>query len=145
MKPFALLNASIFLMSCSQFSEPQGLSNSTNQKLILEPAVLNYTFIRTEILEKKCIECHKADGKADELIFGNRDEMLNLRTDAGLPLIVPGKPEQSLMYLSLIKDETIRQDTRLMPPKKAVAAGKIKDITPQEVELIKKWIAEGAQ
>lgn len=112
---------------------------------VVEPAVLNYSFIKTQILETKCMGCHKAGGDADEIIFSDLQSMLKLTNEDNYPLVVAGKPEQSLLYISVVKDDSIRQDIRLMPPKKAVLAGKVKDITEQEVNWIKKWITEGAK
>ena len=114
------------------------------EPVVVEPAVIDYAFIKTQILDKKCVTCHKAGGKADELAFGDRPAILNLSNSYGQAMVVPGKVIQSLIYLALLKDEAVRQDTRLMPPKKEVDAGKVKDITTKETEWIKKWIDQGA-
>lgn len=109
------------------------------------PSVVDFALIKTEILEKKCMICHKADGKADELVFNTRDELVALTNSFGQNFVIIGKPDESLLYLSLIKDETIRKDVRLMPPKKDVVAGKVADVTLKDVALINKWITEGAK
>ncbi|MBL7543637.1 MAG: hypothetical protein JNL11_07450 [Bdellovibrionaceae bacterium] len=109
------------------------------------PAVLDYAYIKSEILEKKCISCHKAEGKAEDLPFGTRDELLNLTNDVSESILVVGRPMNSLLYLSLLKDQDSRKGARIMPPKKAVTDGLIQDITPIETELIRKWIEDGAR
>jgi uncharacterized membrane protein len=112
----------------------------------VEPSVIDFAFIKSTILDKKCMECHKAGGKAEDLIFAEtREEFLKITNTFNQAIIVPGKPEQSLLYISLVKDDEIRQDVRLMPPKNAVKAGKAQDITVAETELILKWISEGAK
>ncbi len=115
------------------------------EPVVVEPAVIDFAFIKTQILEKKCVNCHKSGGKADELVFGDRQSLLSLSNSYGQEMVVPGKAIQSLIYLALLKDESVRQDTRLMPPKKEVDAGKVKDITEVETEWIKKWIDQGAK
>jgi hypothetical protein len=117
----------------------------TTEPLIPEPSVIDYAFIKSQILDKKCASCHKAEGKADELVFGSRDEMVNLRNEFSQALIVVGHPETSLLYLSLLKDKTSRRDTRWMPPRKELNEGTSKDITSQETSLVKKWIEQGAR
>mgnify|MGYP006077434525 CR=1 FL=1 len=109
------------------------------------PEVVDFALLKSEVLEKKCMICHKTDGKADELVFGTRDELLALTNSFGQSFVVVGQPEQSIMYMSVVKDENIRQDIRLMPPKKDVVAGKVTDVTLKDVALINKWIADGAK
>lgn len=140
------------LVGCSQYGEPQDINNPRTQLEESEslsglaPAeTLDYSFIRAKILDVKCISCHKADGKADQLIFSTRDEMLKLLNEDNLPMIVPGRPEQSLLYLSLLKDPLLRKDVRIMPPKKAVSEGLVADVSSSETEWVRKWIEEGAR
>ncbi|OYZ20716.1 MAG: hypothetical protein B7Y39_10540, partial [Bdellovibrio sp. 28-41-41] len=99
------------------------------------PDLVDFALLKTEVLEKKCMGCHKEGGKADELVFSTRDELLALSNSFGQPFVVVGKPDQSIMYLSVVKDENIRQDIRLMPPKKDVVAGKATDVTLKDVAL----------
>ncbi len=110
------------------------------EPVIPEPAVLDYAFIKTQLLDKKCVSCHKAGGTAEDLTFDTREKTIALSNSFSQPVVTVGKPEQSLMYLALIKDE----NTRAMPPKKSIDAGKVKDVTTQEINWIKKWITEGA-
>lgn len=109
------------------------------------PDVVDFSFLKSEVLEKKCMVCHKVGGKADELIFSTRDELIALSNSFGQAFVVIGDPGQSIMYLSVVKDEDIRQDIRLMPPKKDIVAGKVSDVTAKDVALIHKWISDGAK
>jgi len=80
------------------------------------------------ILDSKCVRCHGAKVKKADL---------DLSTVAGIkrggesgPVVVGGKPEKSPLYEKVHKGE--------MPPSKKEA------LTAAEVELFRKWIAEGA-
>jgi mono/diheme cytochrome c family protein len=80
------------------------------------------------LIQAKCLKCHGEKLKGD----------LDLRTPAGIlkggesgAVIVPGKPEQSLLYEKVLKGE--------MPPKKE---GRLSEA---EVERIREWISAGAK
>src|SRR5262249_18514576 len=81
------------------------------------------------ILQARCVRCHGEKSlKAD----------LDLRTSAGLmkggesgPVIVPGKPADSLLYDKVL--------TGNMPPKKE---GRL---SQTEVAVIRRWILDGAK
>jgi hypothetical protein len=88
------------------------------------------------ILSDNCFLCHGPDEK-------NRKAGLRLDTKAGAfanlggyKAIVPGEPEKSELYKRIIAE----QPTKKMPPAKSN-----KKLKPQQVELIKRWIEEGAK
>ncbi|WP_218032941.1 PSD1 and planctomycete cytochrome C domain-containing protein [Brevifollis gellanilyticus] len=89
------------------------------------------------ILSDKCFHCHGFDEK-------NRKAGLRLDlhaealkpAESGAMAIVPGKPEQSELLSRVL---TTNEDD-LMPPVKMH-----KPVTKAEAELIKQWIAEGAE
>lgn len=120
---------------CSVSAEP----------LIPEPQVLDYAFIKSQILDKKCMDCHKAGGKAEDVSFGTRNETVNQTDTVSLPIIEVGNAEKSSFYLALLKDEKARKGNRPMPPRIDIKNGKAKDVTAQEIDLIKRWINEGAK
>lgn len=87
------------------------------------------------ILSANCFHCHGND---------RTTRMVGLRLDVkeGLfstrragPLIVPGKPEQSLLYQRI----TARDPARRMPPPQAH-----KTLKPEEIDTIRRWIESGA-
>ena len=89
------------------------------------------------LLSNRCIACHGPDEE-------NREAGLRLDTFDGATrdldgysAIVPGDPKESEMIfrISLPAD-----DEEVMPPK-----GKGKPITDQEVALLEKWVAQGAE
>jgi mono/diheme cytochrome c family protein len=90
------------------------------------------------VLSNHCAKCHGPDAK--ERKGGTDGLRLDVRDDAladlgGYAAIVPGKPEKS----ALIQRITSANDDERMPPK---ASGK--QLTPREIELLVRWIKEGA-
>ena len=87
------------------------------------------------LLSDNCFACHGPDEKKREI-----DLRLDTRAGAfvdlgGYAAIVPGKPEESSLYQRLITDD---EDER-MPP-----ASSGKSLTTKQIDLIRRWIAEGA-
>ncbi len=97
---------------------------------------VNFALQIRPLLSDACFHCH---GPAEE----DREADLRLDTRAGAfePLsggeipIVPGKPEQSLIYERIMSDDPDLQ----MPP-----ADSGKKLSGSQKELIRQWIAEGA-
>jgi hypothetical protein len=88
------------------------------------------------ILSDTCFLCHGPDEK-------NRKGGLRLDTKkgafadiSGKKVIVPGHPEESVLYQRISHPD----DAKRMPPAKAR-----KQLNSQQVELIRRWIAEGAK
>ena len=85
------------------------------------------------ILSDKCFFCHGPDEQ-------KREAGLRLDTREGAlkkHAIVPGKPDKS----ELFKRVTTKDAGDHMPPAKA----KLASLTTVEVDLLRRWIAEGAQ
>ena len=88
------------------------------------------------LLSDKCFYCHGPDKNHREA-----DRRLDLREEAlkeheGIRAIVPGKPEASELVTRIFAADP----DDVMPPPKAH-----KDITPAQKDLLKRWIAEGAE
>jgi hypothetical protein len=89
------------------------------------------------ILSENCFTCHGPDE-------GQRKAKLRLDTREGAflggkkygPAIVPGKPAQS----ELVKRLKHADETSLMPPPETN-----KKLTKQQIQLVEKWIEEGAE
>ncbi|MEW4530175.1 c-type cytochrome domain-containing protein [Maioricimonas sp. JC845] len=88
------------------------------------------------ILESKCLACHNEATAENDLILENVPAML--KGGASGEALVPGKPDESLVYLL-----AARADEPVMPPLPNKAAAK--PLTPAEVGLLQKWIEEGAK
>ncbi len=85
------------------------------------------------ILNRHCAQCHGEEQREGGLRFTNRHEAL-LELDSGSYAIVAGAPEKS----SLLSRITSTDDSERMPPDG-------QSLSTEEVELIERWIAEGAR
>jgi hypothetical protein len=84
------------------------------------------------ILSENCYYCHGPDEKHRE-----EDLRLDIRADAiKAGAIVPGKPEESELIARIFTDD----EDEIMPPPKTH-----KILTTEQKELLKRWIAEGAE
>lgn len=80
------------------------------------------------LLSKHCFECHGKEEQEARLDLRTVDLILT-GGESG-EAILPGKPEESLL-LEMLLDEH-------MPPEGDL-------LTSEEIELVRKWIAEGAR
>lgn len=87
------------------------------------------------ILSENCFYCHGQDPKHREagLRLDVRDEAI--KANEGVTAIVPGKPEQSEILKRLLSHDADEQ----MPPPESN-----RKVTPAQIELIRRWIAQGA-
>uniref|UniRef100_A0A7C4QR63 DUF1549 domain-containing protein n=1 Tax=Schlesneria paludicola TaxID=360056 RepID=A0A7C4QR63_9PLAN len=85
------------------------------------------------ILSDKCFACHGPDGQKRQA--GLRLDVREGALASGV--IAPGKPESS----ELIRRITTTDPDEHMPP----ARSKLGDLTPAEVDLLQRWIAQGAE
>ena len=81
------------------------------------------------ILKTHCFDCH---GEGEKLKGGLDLRLRRLMIKGGDdgPVLVPGKPDKSAIYKMVHSGEMPRRDKKL---------------TPQQVEVIKQWIASGAK
>ena len=102
-----------------------------------EPAkAIDYNRQIRQILSDKCYKCHGPDVAERKAEFRLDDRASATgKAESGETPIVPGKPEASELVARITSDdETVR-----MPPADAP-----KKLTPAEIELLKQWIAQGA-
>ena len=83
------------------------------------------------ILSENCYFCHGFDENNREA-----DLRLDVEEDA-LQAIEPGEPDDSELLLRILSDD----EDEVMPPPSAHKT----PITPEQIELIRQWITEGAQ
>lgn len=81
------------------------------------------------VLEKHCMACH---GPARMAGLDLRQRDLALKGGGRGPALVPGKPDESLLYTAIL-----RQGALQMPPGK-------QNLTAAEIDVIRKWIEQGA-
>ena len=81
------------------------------------------------ILTRRCLGCHNRQLNNGNLSFQNRESLL--KGGGRGPAIVPGKPESSLLVLSLRHDGELQ-----MPPGPKLPA--------REIKILTDWIRRGA-
>lgn len=88
------------------------------------------------ILAEHCTQCHGVDMAKREsgLRLDQRDGALK-GGESGKAAIVPGKPEMS----ELVRRITSTDPSEVMPP-----PSEKKPLTPQQMETLQRWVAEGA-
>ena len=88
------------------------------------------------ILSNNCFACHGPDEKQRQGGFRLDEKASALgKGESGEPVIVPGKPDTSGLIARITSDDA---DLK-MPP-----ADSKKHLKPEEIELLKKWVAGGA-
>src|SRR5436190_3718556 len=114
---------------------------SMGQALAAEPSRAKVDFNREirPILSNQCAKCHGPDEKERK---GGMDGLrLDIREDAtrdlgGYAAVVPGHPQKSALVQRILSTD----DDERMPPK-----GSGKKPTPHEIELLTRWIEQGAE
>jgi mono/diheme cytochrome c family protein len=88
------------------------------------------------ILADKCFACHGPDeAKREQDMRFDIEEGLFGKTELGAEIIASGNPEESELYFRITHDD---KDER-MPPSDFHLK-----LSPEEIELIRRWIEEGA-
>ncbi|MFI4876910.1 MAG: DUF1553 domain-containing protein, partial [Blastopirellula sp. JB062] len=89
-----------------------------------------------QLLTSNCFHCHGPDPESREAgLRLDQFEAASTELDSGMIAIVPGKPEESELLARLEGDDFVR-----MPPPESG-----KRLTDEEIDLFRRWIAEGAQ
>jgi hypothetical protein len=101
------------------------------------PAPVRFNRDVRPILAEYCLACHGADSASRQagLRLDREEGLFGTREGAEGPVVVRGKPEASPLYQRMVS----RERDFVMPPPKAHKRPK-----PEEKELIRRWIAEGA-
>src|SRR5271167_3523370 len=89
------------------------------------------------ILSESCYQCHGPDHnklKAD-LRLDTRAGLFRTTDDA--TIVVPGKPDESELLIRITSQDA---EIRMPPPNKGG-----RELPPAQIELVKRWIEEGAE
>ena len=88
------------------------------------------------ILSETCYQCHGPDQnkRKAELRLDLREGLF--RSADGTTIVVPGKPDESELLSRITSDDP---ELRMPPPKHGAR------LKPEQIELIKRWVAEGAE
>jgi hypothetical protein len=104
------------------------------------PDVVSYNFNIRPILSDKCYKCHGPDASKRQAGLRLDDPVSAfkaLKDDPNAHVLVPGSPEMSELFRRISTNDT----SDMMPP----ASSNLKRLTPHEVDLVKKWIKQGAK
>jgi hypothetical protein len=115
------------LSGCNQESSIADSVDSVDYNLHIRP-----------ILSDRCFKCHGPDAnqrKAELRLDTPEGVRAALKDNPEAHVIVPGKPDQSEVYLRISASDTSYQ----MPPPKSNLS-----LTKDEIALIRKWIRQGA-
>ena len=109
--------------------------NSSGEKM---PALVDFNIHIRPILSDRCFKCHGPDAnkRQAKLRLDIADSAYAaLKESPGLHAITPGRPNESQAYIRISSTDT----SELMPPPRSNLK-----LTPFEIELIRKWIKQGA-
>lgn len=89
------------------------------------------------VLKNNCLPCHNKTRSKGDVNLETPEDILKGNDDG--PLVVPGKPEES--YLFLVSAH-IEEDSIMPPAKNKVSA---RNLSPKELGLMSLWIKQGAK
>ena len=103
------------------------------------PDIVDYNFHIRPILSDRCFKCHGPDANKREAglrLDTEEGAFAALKDNPGKHVIIPGDPLNSALYARLVSSDT----SELMPPPSSNLA-----LTKTEIEIIRKWIEQGAK
>ncbi|MBA4054736.1 MAG: hypothetical protein C0490_08500 [Marivirga sp.] len=122
------LVTSLLGWSCKEKLSTSQLSDSVDYNIHIRP-----------ILSDRCFKCHGPDAnqrKANLRLDTHEGAMAALKDNPSAHVITPGDPDKSEVFLRISTSDT----SMLMPPVRSNLK-----LTGDEIQLIKKWIAQGAK
>ena len=101
------------------------------------PEKVTYNFHVRPLLADRCFKCHGPDEAArkGDLRLDEGDQTYKLVSEGGARILVPGKPNKSLLWRRIADSEPEEQ----MPPPDSKLT-----LSPYDQALIKRWIEQGA-
>lgn len=126
-----------------------GLANHAHRGLAMPPcdasvgSALDPDWIKVSgILRRKCLPCHVV-GKYP-IPFANRDALLAARTHDDEAIVVPGKPNQSMLMHKVEWNGGGAKGSSL-PDEPEMPKDEEEWLTPGQLELVDRWIRNGAR
>ncbi|QDT58186.1 WD domain, G-beta repeat [Stieleria bergensis] len=86
------------------------------------------------LLQQNCVACHRKGDDEGGVMLESVDAM---KTSDNDEVLLPSKPEESRLFVAA----THGDDLEMPPAKNGVGA---KNLTPQQLALLRRWIAQGA-
>jgi hypothetical protein len=112
--------------------------NTSNNTVKEVPDVVDFNFHVRPILSDRCFKCHGPDANKREAnlrLDTEEGAFAALKEDPSKHVIIPGDPMQSVLFARIISNDT----AEVMPPPSSNLA-----LTKTEIQIIKKWISQGA-
>lgn len=103
------------------------------------PDIVDFNFHVRPILSDRCFKCHGPDANKREAnlrLDTEEGAFAALKDDPSHHVIVAGDPMASALYTRIINTDT----SEMMPPPSSNLS-----LSKREIEIIKKWIAQGAK
>lgn len=137
---FILFGLPLFLlMACNLSPKETGSGNTSSVQTLQLPSKIDFNFHIKPILSDRCFKCHGPDKNSVEADLAFHDEALAfaaLGKNKDRYAIVPGNIEQSTLLTRIFSTDA----NELMPPPTSNLI-----LTNYEKELLKQWVAEGAE
>ncbi len=127
---FCHLAIAVVLCACDpQHSLPvESPSEDKDVSKPLDPEEITFTTIYQQLLVPQCLQCHGSEKPADGIDLSSMAGIEN--SFSWPPVLTPGEPEQSRLFLSIRDGEMPKRG----PP-----------VSPDLVELVETWIILGAK
>jgi hypothetical protein len=100
------------------------------------PADIEFNRDVRPILSEKCFRCHGPDSSRRKAGLRLDQPSADQSPTDELPILVPGRPEASAFYRRITADD----EKERMPPRRSGQT-----LTPKEIELLRRWIEQGAR
>ena len=92
------------------------------------------------ILDENCVTCHQSSGAPQGLVLEAGKSWHSLlqgrSAESKLPLVAPGRPDESYLLHKLAGTQTTTGSGAQMPPGDPLA--------PDKIAIVQRWIAAGA-
>lgn len=129
---FPAIAVGVFLIAGAYFISPsQSKAKNKKNASVRTASPLTFSDIQ-QLLKDRCGKCHGAEAEGELALLTYADLMNGGEHGAA---VVPGKPEKSSLYFKLLPKPAFGKQMPKKGPK----------LTDEEVNLIKKWIEDGAK
>lgn len=134
-RSFVAFTVALSLSSVSFAADEKAESKPIEPEAVKLDRKVSYEKDILDVIELNCVACHYEGGAESRLVLEDVASMVKGgKRGAG---IVPGKPDESLVYLVAAR---VKQPHMPPLPNKVEAAS----LTPRELGLFRQWIIEGA-
>ncbi len=104
---------------------------------------MSYTSHVAPIIKKYCLPCHAEESSNSSELSLDTYALLMKGGEHGRA-VVPGKPQESVL-LKKLEEEPPFGDRMPLLSRRRKNAGAPKELKPEELRVLKEWIAQGAK